>query len=556
MMLDPLVAEGTGQTLDTGAISAGTGVNVPAKIDPTLPGVSHPAQRGAPALDTIEEATPNHGVQGMGTPKTSANALQGSLHNVGASGGSHGDSVVSTSSASDGSGDAPTRRPPHLSDVVSSDVGEGKNEVFQGGDGGYAEQVGEVSRSGDHAPSQLGAAVRGEGGDAQMVEVEEMQQQQQSGGHRIPGNPPFDSDGSDEEEGNDASHSESFLRAMPEDERGIRSFKLPDGRVRRGEDYEDEAGDRDDGVDTPLPAYPAPPSGQARPSPKPGPPALSTPGAPGPSPATETLSVAAPLSQAPLPPTAGDSKPSQSYGGRPPSSQAPRPPAAEPKGSDSAGRRRKSVASTADATGSLTPRTASPSNAITSDSPRPKFSSTRGTSDTSPALKMPSLWSDPGFVSPQVGPPMRVERSRSFSPSEPTPDAVQAVHLPRTASGTSVDAADGKAYGVVTPDGAGTSNGPRPGTGLEAERNPAGAQRGDHELRQLLSRRASVPGKKQTEIKIANLQGPEQEIMRLVMHALIEGRLQEVEFDFNLDQDHPGQVLAFSISGLLIRFAC
>ena len=47
-----------------------------------------------------------------------------------------------------------------------------------------------------------------------------------------------------------------------------------------------------------------------------------------------------------------------------------------------------------------------------------------------------------------------------------------------------------------------------------------------------------------TQIKYATSQGTERDVMRLVMHTHVEGRLQEVEFDFNLEHDSAVEVRA------------
>jgi WNK lysine deficient protein kinase len=59
-----------------------------------------------------------------------------------------------------------------------------------------------------------------------------------------------------------------------------------------------------------------------------------------------------------------------------------------------------------------------------------------------------------------------------------------------------------------------------------------------------------IEKKSGTHIKYAQSQGTEKDVMRLVMHAQVEGRLQEVEFDFNLKQDRADEVAAEMIEEL------
>lgn len=78
--------------------------------------------------------------------------------------------------------------------------------------------------------------------------------------------------------------------------------------------------------------------------------------------------------------------------------------------------------------------------------------------------------------------------------------------------------------------------------GVEAEKTSVLAQPTDQERQDS----STVPGFAEehvAEVKVANLQGAEQEVVRLVIQAPIEGRLQEVKFEFNLDNDRPKQVL-------------
>eukprot|EP00903_Cladosiphon_okamuranus_P014963 g13850.t1 len=86
--------------------------------------------------------------------------------------------------------------------------------------------------------------------------------------------------------------------------------------------------------------------------------------------------------------------------------------------------------------------------------------------------------------------------------------------------------------------------------GVEAEKPSVSAQPTDQERQ---DRSTAVPGsaeKHAADVKVANLQRPEQEVIRLAIQAPIEGKLQEVEFDFNLEHDRPEQVSAEIINEL------
>lgn len=65
---------------------------------------------------------------------------------------------------------------------------------------------------------------------------------------------------------------------------------------------------------------------------------------------------------------------------------------------------------------------------------------------------------------------------------------------------------------------------------------PAAAQR---EREDMVSGSAEEPTAAEG---VANLRSVEQEVVRLAIQAPVEGRLQEVEFDFNLDHDRPKHV--------------
>lgn len=554
VMLDPLVAEGTGQILDTvtaAGVTPGVGVNAPAKIDPSLPGVSHPAQRGTPGLDTIDETGVPQGAQGgappLPVPTTSGSQSQNPAPPAAVAGQS--DAGNPAPGETDSTGDAPAARPSYaaalMSDSVGSEVGENGNEASSGAEAGSTEQAGEV-KSAEQPATQPEAGPNVEGGEVPVAEAEEAQY----GAHKIPGNPPFVSDDDEDEQEHDMSHPEGFLRAMPEDESAMRVLKLPDGRVRRVEDDDDEEGGvhdaspADDADTDDTPVQTAPSSAQAPPlSSGPSPPAASEVTVPataeGPGPAA-----AAPSVQAPRPPVT-DSAVFHSGGGN--------------KGSMTATTETSSVATTV----SSTPGTISPSGIVVSSMgiQGTMFPAIGGGTEPGAAAPVSALASDPGFVGPSVGPAVSLQRARSFSPVEHVPEPLHHVALPPMAPaptcpaptfpaphppGQGVDFVEHnvKPHSVQPPDVLGTGNGPGGAVpaGYEGERPPLSAQQADQELQGLLSGRAAGSGKFQTEIKIANLQGPEQEVMRLVMHTYIEGRLQEVEFDFNLSHDHPEQV--------------
>lgn len=159
-----------------------------------------------------------------------------------------------------------------------------------------------------------------------------------------------------------------------------------------------------------------------------------------------------------------------------------------------------------------------------------------------PAIPAPVV---PAPAIPAPATPMTPLMSTSAvpAPTFPAPPAP----APSAGSVQFVEKQHPRADGVQPLDvlGVGIEDGPAfqpplPMGGSEGEKQAPS----DQELQDMLSgRTAGSTARCQTEIKIANLQGPEQEIMRLVMHTHIEGRLQEVEFDFNLDHDHPKQVI-------------
>lgn len=599
VILDPSKGEGAGAQAaasTTGATSGsqGGGVNTPAKIDPLLPGVFHPSQRGTPGLDTIDE-TVNPGAAAQQQAGGSSGQQQGSAAVAGApqgqssgstgGGSGQGDGVVGGSAAAasgegDGDGLSPSRRPSYAAALMAgSPEGEAGGEQGDGTghEAGSGEQGGDTKTAEGSGAHGAGGASQGEGSHGPPVEAEEVQQQ---GKGKIPGNPPFEIDDDDEDvQENDMSHPEGFLRAMPEDESLMRVLQLPDGRVQRREEEDEEEEEKAAGVaaaaaeaagaavaaaaaagaalaaaaaangDTPAAdaerpvVVKAPSSAQAPP--------LSS-GLPTPSTSSEVLAAAAAAA---------------------PAMQAPRPPTADPAVFYSAGGRHKpSVSVDAALAGGVIPGTMFP--AI-------------GGENAPAAAAGGILLSDPGL---SVGPAVALQRARSFSPRERVPEAplhsvasmppmipaptmpapvapiasppmtpaptvpAPSFPAPRPPSGNVqfVDKHPARADGVQPPDVLGTGNGPgsggqqvpSPHRGMgEGEKPHVSSQQSDQELQELLSGRANGgAGRLQTEIKIANLQGPEQEIMRLVMHTHVEGRLQEVEFDFNLDQDHPEQV--------------
>lgn len=543
VMLDPPVVEGLGQILDTAAaaaagVSLGMGVNAPAKIDPTLPGVSHPAQKGTPGLDTIEEAVV---VAAVHRPPPTTTPLQGQLSASPTSARSRGDGGSSAPSDTEGSGDMAARRPSYamalMSDSGGSEVWEVGNE---GSEVGNQEQAGEF-KGGDVSAPPGASGGKGDSGDVHGVDGAE--EVQQYGAHKIPGNPPFVSDDDEDEQEHDMSHPEGFLRAMPEDESAMRVLKLPDGRVQRVEDDDDEEAAREeestDDEDTVPVAQSAPSSAQSPP--------LSSGSAPTSSDAIPAVADGPGLA-APAP-----------FG------LAPRPPTTEASSFLSGDHRTVALAATdsssAITAGPSTPGTISPSGIViaTMGIPGTSFSAIASSNHPSSApmtnaMPAASMVSCPGFVSPSVGPPVGLQRARSFSPVDHVPETMNMVAPPPMAQAPNVPAPSfpaptppveqhAKVHGIQPLDAQGTGNGPGSSQPMayEGERSASVAQ-ADQELQELLSGRPVGLGGLPTEVKIANLQGPEQEVMRLVMHTHIEGRLQEVEFDFNLDDDHPEQV--------------
>ncbi|CAN0309811.1 unnamed protein product, partial [Hapterophycus canaliculatus] len=420
----------------------------------------------------------------------------------------------------------------------------------------------------------------GEGAHGSVLEVEEIQQQ---GGRKIPGNPPFEIDDDEDEQENDMSHPEGFLRAMPEDESLMRVLQLPDGRVQRREEEDEEEEEKAAGV-----AAAAAEAAEAAAA------AAAAAAANGDPPAadTETAVVVKAPSSAQAPPlTSSSHAPSASAevlaaaAAAAPAMQAPRPPTADPAVFYSAGGRHKpNVSVDAALRRGVVPGKMFPGVGRGENAPAPTH--TAAAAAAASAAASASLLSDPGLC---VGPAVSLQRARSFSPRERVPEAslhsvasmppmvpaptmpapIAPVASPPVMPAPSVPAPSfpaprppsgnvqfmekhlARAEGVQPPDVLGTGNGPgsaghlpSPHRGMgEGEKAHVSTQQSDQELQELLSGRANGgAGRSQTEIKIANLQGPEQEIMRLVMHTHIEGRLQEVEFDFNLDQDHPEQV--------------
>lgn len=548
-MLDPPVVEGLGQILDTAAATAagvapGARVGAPAKIDPTLPGVSHPAQKGAPGLDTIEEAVVIAAVHG---PPPTTNSSQGQVSASPAPALGQGDGGSSAPSDADGSGDMATRRPSYAAALMSDSVGsEGWEAGNEGSEVGNQEQGGDLKGGGDVFAPPGASGGKGDSGDAHGTDGSE--EVQQYGAHKIPGNPPFESDDDEDEQEHDMSHPEGFLRAMPEDESSMRVLKLPDGRVQRVEDDDDD----DDGAareesdvdeDMPVVAQTAPSSAQSPPLssgavPPPPPSSDATPAVPdGPA-----LAAPAPTGMAPRPPTT--QAPSVTSGeNRPGASTA----------TDSS--------STTMAMSSTAPGAFSPPGIVIAKMgfSGTSFSAIAGSNHPSSAAMTnsgpaASMVSCPGFVSPPVGPPVALQRARSFSPVDHVPEVMNMVAPPPMAPAPKIPAPSfraptppveqhARAHGTQPLDAQGTGNGPGTSQPMayEGERAAFGTQ-ADQELQEMLSGRPVGLGGLPTEVKIANLQGPEQEVMRLVMHTHIEGRLQEVEFDFNLDDDHPEQV--------------
>eukprot|EP00752_Nemacystus_decipiens_P009890 g8823.t1 len=607
VMLDP--AEGVGGQAPASAVgpppgAPGAAVIAPAKIDPSLPGVFHPAHRGTPGLDTIDEtvtqgaaaaaaaAAQQAGNGGAPQQATGAGASGASQGQASGSSGSataadgQGDSVGGSGSGSsvalgdtDGDGGEPSRRPSYAAALMSDPVGSEASVGAGNGTGvevGNSELVGDA-KNGDGSATLPEAPGAAKGGPTPAA-VEDVHQ---PGGRKIPGNPPYESDEDEDEQENDISHPEGFLRAMPEDESSMRVLELPDGRVQRREEEEEEEDEKAAGVAAAAAASAAAATVAAATT------AAATaaaatvaPGGDGPpdsadaaAPAmtTPSTALAPPLSSRAPSPTAAEVA---AVAVAAPVSQAPHPPTADPAVFYSAGGRRRPSASVS---GAISPET--------------KFPTVGGGND-------PAARSDPGMVG--VGPAVGLIRARSFSPLDHAPEAPlhSAASMPPMVPPTTTNSAPvtpltsppmtpastvpapsfpaprpptgnvqfmdkqpQRPEGPPPPDVLGTWNGTGPGAALqppsvpgaggEGDRPPVSLHQSDQELQDMLSGRAAGSAARfQTEIKIANLQGPEQEIMRLVMHTHIEGRLQEVEFDFNLDLDHPEQVSAEMIKEL------
>lgn len=562
------MTEEAGQLLDAPAAPAAAtggagrpGINPPAKIDLSLPGVAHPAWRGTPGLDTIAEtlitggSASNQGQTSGSQGQSSSGSAQhqnpvgppqGQTSGPAAYTPGHSEVSNSVSRDPDGSGEgkpeAARRHTIVAPSVTATNSTESEEtaakEASVGVDGGSSEQG--TDRKTFDVSTSSGAGNRVDGGDAVGAEPEEGQY----GAHKIPGNPPFESDEDEDEQEHDISHPEGFLRAMPEDESEMRILTLPDGRVRRVEDDEEYAESSSSAEeDGSVVSQAAPFSAQAPPLSS----ALASP----------------PAGVAPAPPT-----------------QAPKPGAVAgavdgpPSGMGSAillsrensGSLSSAVEGTSVATvaGSSTPGTVSPSGVLP-----PNMSISQGTTFTviggieQPALAQaapagdksaagaapayPS--SDPGLVSPPVGVLVDLQHARSFSPVDRTTEMLSVAALPPIASAppcpvVPTDFVQSQTKFRVPQEVMTGGDGLAHLAGVEGGRTPFSSNQGDHELQGLLSGTKGL-GVKQTEIMIANLQGPEQEIMRLVMHTHVDRRLQEVDFDFNLDYDHPDQVRAY-----------
>lgn len=593
-MLDPAEAVGGQAPASAGGPppgAPGAAVIVPAKIDPSLPGVFHPAHRGTPGLDTIDE-TVTQGVAAAaqqagngGAPQQAAAAAGASQGQSSGSSGSataadgQGDSVGGSGSSlapgdTDGDGGEPSRRPSYAAALMSDPVG---SEASVGAGNGTGVEPGSSEQGGDAKSGDATATLPEAAGATKGAPTPAAEEVQQSGGRKIPGNPPYESDEDEDEQENDISHPEGFLRAMPEDESSMRVLELPDGRVQRREEEDEEEEEKAAGVAAAAAATAAAATAAA----------AATVASSGDGPADNVDAAASSLtapSSAQAPPlSSGTPAPTAAevaaVAVAAPVSQAPRPPTADPAVFYSAGGRHRPSASVG---GAISPETI--------------FPTVGGGND-------PAARSDPGVLA--VGPAVGLQRARSFSPLEHAPEAplhtvasmppmvphtttysapvtpltsppmtpastvpAPSFPAPRPPSGNVqlMEKQPPRPEGAQPPDVLGTGNGPGPGPGPaqqapslpvgggEGERPPVPLQQSDQELQDMLSgRTAGSAARFQTEIKIANLQGPEQEIMRLVMHTHIEGRLQEVEFDFNLDLDHPEQVRCLDITSLAFR---
>lgn len=577
VLLDPPVTEEPLLDAPAAPVAAAggagrSGANPPAKIDPSLPGVAHPAARGTPGLDTIAEtfttggSASNQGQapgpQGQSSGGSAQNQVavvppQGQTSGPAASTTGHSEISSSALRDPDGAGEGKVelaRRhsvaTPSMTATSNIDSEETGKETSVGLDGGSSEHG--VDRKFFDASATSGAAGnRADGSDAVGAEPEEGQY----GAHKkiISANPPFESDEDEDEQEHDISHPEGFLRAMPEDESGMRVLTLPEGRVRRVEDDDEEYPEStsSDQGDASVASQAAPSSAQAPPLSS----ALASP----------------PAGVAPAPPTQAP-KPGAVAGavdGPPPVMEGATLLSRENSGSLSSAVEGNSIVTMA---GSSTPGTVSPSGMLP-----PNMSISQGTTFTviggieQPVLAQaapagdkssagpvpPYTGCDPGLLSPPVGMPVDLQRARSFSPIDRTVEVLNVAALPPIAPAPPCPVAPSdfvqpQANFRVPQEVMAAGDGSAQAMGVEGERTPFSSNQGDQELQGLLSGTMGLGGK-QTEIMIANLQGPEQEIMRLVMHTHVEGRLQEVDFDFNLDYDHPEQVRVrrrYDVSGM------
>ncbi|CAM9818779.1 unnamed protein product, partial [Ectocarpus sp. 4 AP-2014] len=605
VMLEPLAAERAGghipaSTADVPLVAQGMGLNVPAKIDPLLPGVLHPAQRGTPGLDTIDATVIRsaHAQQqaGGGGAPTAAAASQAKVPNFfpptagprqgdsGGGGGGGGSSVAPEG----GEGDAgtPSRRPSCAAALMSDPTG---GEIGGEAGAGPSAAAGSGEQGGDAKPVEGNPPLHGAAGGSAEVSILEPEETPQTGGRKIPGNPPFESDDDEDEQENEISHPEGFLRAMPEDESSMRVLQLPDGRIQRREEEDEKEEEKAAGVAAAAVTAAAAASGgtpsddaetvasvQVAPSSAQTPPLTS--GAPVSSPAeVVAVAAAAPTGQAPRPPTAAPAAQAPRPPKAAPTGHAPRPPIAAPAG-------QAPRPPTADPAVFYSPggRQRPGSGAVSPEMMIPTVGTVGGGNDPAAAASANGLLSDPGFfASLPLGPAVGLQRARSFSPLDHPPEGSihsvasmpPMVPAPTTPAPTSpltsppmtpAPTLPAPSFPSPRPQGGGlqyaekqapradggaqpqmvTSNANGPGVASgEGENPPVSAQQSDQELQDMLSGRAAgSTGRCHTEIKMANLQGSEQEIVRLVMHTHIEGRLQEVEFDFNLDTDHPKQV--------------
>lgn len=600
-----------------------------AKIDPTLPGSTHPAHKGVPALDTIAETTPpgsapggqgnSQGQSSSTAPSQAPSAVSSSIPTPGQSGGAgqattntatsstalpqghsalsvatssghsaseaqvakspasqdggplmassagssaaqgqahtmnhsqspstapgtartpgHSGASHSASSEPEGADDTKVERPGHrqpyatpLASAASSDVLISRESSVGGQESGRVEEY--AGSNLDASPHPRGAGKVSS--DATSAEHHEAQH----GAHKIPVNPPYESDDDEDQQEHDANHPEGFLRSMPEDESSMRVLKLPDGRVQDVDDDEASAQASGDEEENRVGSQAAPFPAQA--------------------PLVSPASAQSRIEVAPVAEVNGTGS-APSGPGLPSANDGASLLSRENSGSLSA----IEASSVVTVTGSSTPGTVSPSgmplaNLGGRESMLPQVGaaepSSESTDKSSGVTGSGFAGTDHGVIGLQVPPSVAAPRAQSLSPIDHSTEGPGVVGPPPIAPApprpdvrSDVVEPQAKLPGVHASETLAPGSGSSQASGLpkEGERAPSSTPT-DHEASGLLSGPFGL-GELHTEIKVTNLQGQEQEVMRMVMHTQVDGRMQEVEFDFNLDYDLPEQVLIMNM---------